>query len=25
MKSQNEHHLGAGTSPLLDITDFDPV
>jgi len=25
MKSQNEHHLGAGTSPLLDIPDFDSV
>lgn len=24
-KSQNEHHLGAGTSPLLGIPDFDPV
>lgn len=25
LKIQNNHHLGAGRSPLLDIPDFDPV
>jgi len=25
LKSQNDHHLGAGRPPLLDTPDFDPV